>query len=115
MIDVAHHGHHRCARLGRTLDDALRLEQAFGLVLAHQLDGMTEFLDDQRCRFLVERLIDGRHDPELHQLADYGRRLDRHLLGQLSDGYRFGYRYFVYHFVRRQLEAVFEMFGMIGS
>jgi hypothetical protein len=59
--------------------------QAFlDLILAQQLGGVAEFLDHQHRRIALDRLIDGRHDAEVHQHLDDFGGLHCHLLRQLG-------------------------------
>ena len=91
MVDVTHDGHHRCAR------------QRFGVLLRHFVVGegfrivqrghdglVTHFFDHDHGGVLVQRLVDGDHLAQLHQVLDHLGGLDRHLVGQFGhgDGFR---------------------------
>ena len=45
---------------------------------------MTHFLDHQNGCVLIQNLIDGGHDPHLHQGLDHFGSLDRHALGEIG-------------------------------
>ena len=49
-----------------------------------QLGAVAQLLDHQHRGIALDRLIDGRHDPEVHQHLDDLGGLDRHALGELG-------------------------------
>ena len=55
---------------------------------------MAHFFHHDHRRVLVQRLVDGGHLAELHQLLDDLRGLDRHLVGQLAHSDGFGHVHF---------------------
>jgi hypothetical protein len=70
---------------------------------------VTQLLDHQRRRVLIDHLVDRRHDAELHQFLDHHARLDGHLLGEIANGYHVGDLYLVDFLLRGHLEAVLAM------
>ena len=86
VVDVAHHGHHRRARLqilGPVLD---ALEADLDVGLADPLGLVAELAHDQLGGVGIEGLIDGRHDAHLHQLLDHVGAAHRHPVGELGHG-----------------------------
>ena len=58
------------------------LQVVLDLVFALQLRRVAHLLDHQHGGLLVQRLIDRRHDADVHQHLDDLGRLDGHLLRQ---------------------------------
>ena len=52
---------------------------------------MAELLDQQLCRILVDRLVDGDHHVEIEQFLHEVRAFLAHPLGKLADGDGFGH------------------------
>ncbi len=104
VVDVAHHGHDRGARLqergvvllvqdflGRLGDLPVGLVEHAGMVRGLGLgDFIAELAGDERRGVAVDQLVDGGEDPALDQLADDVRRVDAQQLGELLDGDRAG-------------------------
>ena len=67
---------------------------------------MAHLLNNEDGRLRLDRLIDRRHHPEVHQHFDDLGRLDRHLLGKLRDRYRLPDRHLTAHRRRGHLKAV---------
>ena len=73
MIDMTHDRDH--GRPWQFFDDRAidPLDIGLDLVVAEELGGMTHLLDHQNRRFLVDRLIDGGHQAEVHHdFDDFG-------------------------------------------
>src|SRR5581483_3546285 len=85
MIDVTHDGHDRGTRLGLCGLRLDALQILLDLVFLEELRGVTQLLDHEHRRVLIDRLIDGRHDAHVHEHLDDLGRLDGHLLRQLRD------------------------------
>ena len=84
---MPHHRHDRRPRLGCALLAGQRFLEAFlNLFVALEHNAMAELFHHQRCRILIEHLVDRGHDTEVHQLFNDFTRFDRHLLGQITDG-----------------------------
>ena len=69
MIDMTHHRDDRGAPLG------VALRQIFfsgGIlnVFVHKMRFITEFIRNQRDHFMIQTLIDGHHEPQLHALGN---------------------------------------------
>ena len=87
VVDVAHDRHHRRPRSERAAVFD-RLERVFQNRLGVEgdvLHGVLEIRGDQRCGVVVERLVDGRHDAQVHQLLDDLAGLDTQAPGQVAD------------------------------
>ncbi|MGY4283419.1 hypothetical protein ACVWXO_002639 [Bradyrhizobium sp. LM2.7] len=89
VVDVAHHGHHRRARLG-VVGIVDGIEQAFFDVgCRHALDRMAEFLGDELRCVGIDHVGDLVHRALLHQHADDIDRALGHAVGEFLDGDRF--------------------------
>ena len=90
MINVSHHGHNRSSGFWRTFLAGNRLLKAlldfFGALQHHSV---SELLDYQSRRVLVQHLVNVGHDPQIHQFFNHLTRFDSHLLGQIADRYVF--------------------------
>ena len=85
VVDVAHHGHDRRARLGigGIVDD---VEQAFlDVGGGHALDGVAHFLGDQLRGIGIDHVGDLVHRALLHQQADDVDRALGHAVGEFLD------------------------------
>ena len=86
MINVSHHGHNRSSGFWRTFLAGNRLLKAlldfFGALQHHSV---SELLDYQSRRVLVQHLVNVGHDPQIHQFFNHLTRFDSHLLGQIAD------------------------------
>ncbi|MGY4413712.1 hypothetical protein ACVWW4_005448 [Bradyrhizobium sp. LB7.1] len=89
MVDVAHHGHHRRARLGvGGIVDGV--EQAlFNVGSGNALDGVTELFGDQLGGVGIDHVGDLVHRALLHQHADDVDRALGHAVGEFLDRDRF--------------------------
>ena len=90
VIDVAHNGDNRRARLGvgRVVDD---VEQTlFDVGRGHALDGMAHFLGDQLRGIRIDHVGDLVHRALLHQQPDHIDRTFRHAVGEFLDIDRLG-------------------------
>src|SRR6185312_14839102 len=85
MIDVTHDGHDRGTRLGLCGLRLDALQILLDLVFLEELRGVTQLLDHEHRRVLIDRLVDGRHDAHVHEHLDDLGRLDGHLLRELRD------------------------------
>ena len=88
MVDVAHDGDDRRARLQRRriVGD---VEQAFlDVGFGDALDGVAEFLGDELGGVGVDHVGDLRHLALLHQQLDHVDRALGHAVGELLDGDR---------------------------
>ena len=108
VVDVAHDGDHRRARLQlvRVCGVGLFLEERLGIV---ELGGerlVAHLLDHDHRRLLVELLVDGDHLAQLHQLLDDLGRLDRHLVRQVGDADRLGHVHFLHLRLGRRDEVL---------
>ena len=97
VIHVAHHGDDRGTRLLLTGLARHALQFVLDLVLAHDFGRVAHLLSDENGRLRLDRLIDGRHDPQIHEDFDDFGRLDRHLLRKLGNGDRLPDRHFTTH------------------
>ena len=106
VVDVAHDGHDRGARL--QLGGVVLLEEdllgrlggrAFRLAVGDAATGrcrdrlghfVAELGRDERRGVAVDELVDGREDPALDQLADDVGDVDRQQIGEFLDGDRAG-------------------------
>ncbi len=72
---------------------------------------MPHFLDYNRCSFLVNNLVDGRHGAKIHHNLDNFPGLHRHLLCQFSnsDGFRYG------NIMHDRRYWFFKCLGTVGS
>src|SRR5699024_996622 len=110
MVDVAHDGDHRGTRLAldfrffaaNFLDQSL-----FRTFRFHRLRVVAHLLDQNGCGFLVDALIDGGHDAELHHALEQIAALHGHALRQIRHGNDFGDFHIAHHGRSGALEAVF--------
>ena len=117
MVDVAHHGHDRRARqrLGLLRRHVL-VGEGFRIVQRGNHRAVAHFLHDDHRGVLVQRLVDGRHLAQLHQLLDDFRRLDGHLVRQLGDRDGLGHVHFEHaRLDRRGLHAFFLAATVIAA
>ena len=84
MIDVAHHGHDRRTHLQLFRFGLDALQVVLDLIFLEQLGAVAQLFDHQHRGVALDRLIDRRHDAQVHQHLDHLGRLDRHLLRQLG-------------------------------
>ena len=86
MINVPHYGHNRRSGLWRTFLAGNRLLKAFldffGALKHHSV---SELLDYQSRRVLIEHLVNVGHHSQIHQFFNHLTRFDSHLLGQIAD------------------------------
>ena len=90
VVDVAHDGDHRRARLElrRIVGD---VEQAFlDVGFRNAAHAVAHFLGDELGGVGVDRVVDLQHLPLLHQQADDVDRAFRHAVGEFLDGDRLG-------------------------
>ncbi len=106
VVDVAHDGHDRGARLeearvvlleedllgrlGASCRRSRRRSRALADGRARLGDLVAELARDERRGVAVDELVDRREDAALDELADDVRRVDRQQLGELLDGDRRG-------------------------
>jgi hypothetical protein len=89
VIDMAHDGDDRRARLERLRRIFLAAEADLDIGFADALDVVPELGDQQLCGILVDRLVDGDHHAHFEQrLHQIGAAL-RHAVGKLLNGDRF--------------------------
>ena len=91
MVNVAHDGYHRSAR--QRLKLGLRhviVGKCFWIVQRSDHRLVAQLFHQNHGGVLVQRLVDGDHLAELHQLLDHLRGLHRHLVGEFRhrDGFR---------------------------
>ena len=106
VVDVTHHGHHRCPGLALAFD-----LQGLEVLLLDGIgrDGLrpvAELFHQQDRRVLIEHLVDGRHHPHAHELLDGIARLNGHALGKLTHGDRLGHFDVPGNHFRRPLKAL---------
>ncbi len=83
MVDVAHDGHDRRARLKLALFVG-GIEQAFlDVGFRHAAHRVAHFLGDQLSGIGVDHVVDGRHLALLHQQADDVHRAFGHAVGKI--------------------------------
>ena len=106
VVDVTHHGHHRCARLALAFDfqglEVLLLDGIGG----HGLCPVTKLLHQEDGRILIEHLVDGGHHPHAHELLNRVPRLNGQPLCQVAHGDRFRHLNVPGHHFRRPLKAL---------
>ena len=86
VIDVTHHGHHRCARLEWRIGGLFgRFEESVRIVELGRHRLVAHFLDHDHRGLLVEHLVDRDHAAHLHHRLDDFGGLDRHLVGEVGD------------------------------
>ena len=106
VVDVAHDGHDRRARLAGCRSSSLApMKPVFNVGFRDALDGVAEFLDDQFGGVGVDHVGDLVHRALLHQQLDDVDRALGHAVGQFLDGDRFGNDDFAHDFVARLLHA----------
>src|SRR6266705_3337738 len=87
VVDVPHHSDHERARLQLGLVVFGRVgEQRFRIVEFRRLGHVAHFGHDDHRGFLVQHLIDRHHVAQFHQHLDDFGGLDRHLVGEITDG-----------------------------
>ncbi len=89
VINMAHDCNNRRPRLAVArvvLDTGAQVE--LHIRGGGKLRRVAEFLDDELGRLLIDGLVDGRHNAELHQRLDDLRAALGHTVGQLADGNR---------------------------
>ncbi len=90
VIDVAHDGDNRWARLEVTLDVDIALEADLDIGFGDALQLVAELGDDQLGGIGVDHLIDRRHDVHPHQRLDDVGAAFRHAVGEFLHGNRLG-------------------------
>ena len=106
VIDMAHDRDH--GRPRQFLDDRAidALDIGLDLVVTEELGGVAHLLDHQHGGVLVDGLVDGGHQTQVHHdLDDFGG-LDRHLLGEFLRGDRLADADLADDLRGRQLETV---------
>ncbi len=106
VIDMAHHGDDRRARLGigRVVDN---VEQAlFDVGRGDALDGVAEFLGDQLRGVGIDHVGDLVHRALLHQQPDHVDRAFGHAVGEFLDIDGFRDRHFADEFFFRFVRGV---------
>ena len=86
VIDMAHDGDHRGARLQVGVGVDRTFQAAFHIAFGHALGAVAEFLDHQFGGIGVDQLARRGHDAELHQRLDHVRRACRHTVGEFLNG-----------------------------
>ncbi len=104
VVNVTHHGHNRRTRQQFCVGDFAFDQHRFRIVQLGRNRVVTQFLDDDHRRFLVQHLVDGDHLAELHHRLDDFRRLHCHLVRQISDGNRLRHMHFTHDRLGRRLE-----------
>ncbi len=94
VIDVAHDGDHRRARLQRDVHIFGALQTFKHVGFGDALDGVAVFGSDEFGRVGVDHIVDLRHDAVLHQHFDDVDGSARHAIGEFGDGDRLGDRHF---------------------
>ena len=90
VVDMAHDGHHRRARLQRFGRVHVRFALDVDIGFGDAIDAVAEFLDQQLGGVLVDRLGDRDGRSHLEQRLDEVGAALAHALGELLDGDRFG-------------------------
>ena len=94
VVDVAHHGDHRRARLeGLRILVLDAVDHVFDVGVRDAHDLVAEFLDDQFGGIGVDGLVLGRHDAVVHQRLDDIGHAFGHPVGKLGDHDRLGQPY----------------------
>ena len=94
VIDMAHDGDDRRARLQVGIDVFVAFQADFDVVIGDAAGFMAEFGDHQLGGVGVDRLRQGRHDAELHQGFDDFIAAGGHAVGELLDGDGLGENHF---------------------
>ena len=91
VVNVAHDSHHRRSLQGlRLLLLHLVIGEGLRIIQGGNNRLVTHFFNHDHGRVLIQRLVDGDHLPQLHEVLDNLRGLDRHLVRKLChrDGLR---------------------------
>ena len=87
MVHVAHDRHHRCARQRFRLQTLhVVVGKGFRVVQRGGHRFVAHFFHHNHGGVLVQRLVDGDHLAELHQVLDHLGRLDAHFVRQFRHG-----------------------------
>ena len=106
VIDVAHDGHHRCARhhVGRIVGG---VEQTFFDVgLGDAANRVAHFLGDDLRGVGVDHVVDRHHLALLHHQTNNVDRAFRHAVGEIGDGDGFGNRHLAHELFLRLVGRV---------
>ena len=82
------------------------LQLLLELIITLQLNAMTEFLYHETRCVLINHLVNGCHDTELHQLFNHHTRFHRHLLRKITHANVFWQLDVVNNFLGRLLEGM---------
>ena len=95
VVDVAHDGNHRRARLHVRLGMNNRVGQIrLGIITFGSFGHVAEFTDENHRRFLIQHLVDRHHRAHLHHNLDHFSGLHCHLLREFADGNGFRHQDF---------------------
>ena len=108
VVNVAHDGHDRRARLSRSARITVAHQRFFQLVFTTQNNFVAHLFGNQLCGFLVDNLVDGGHSAQLHHHFDDLRTFYRHLVGQLGHGDGFTDHHVTVNHLRRLVEALLQ-------
>ena len=117
VVDVAHDGDHRGARQRFAFGGAdVLFGERFRIVQRGRHGLVAHFLDHDHGRVLVQRLVDGDHLAQLHQVLDHLGRLHGHLVRELGHRDGFGHVHFDHAgFDRRALHVIVAMVALVAA
>ncbi len=114
VIDVAHDGDHRRARLQRALLVGVAGQALDHVGLGHALDLVPHLLGDELRQVGIDHVVDRVHLTLLHQHLDDVDGALRHAVGKLLDGDRLGDHHLAAHLLGRHLEALGLLLETLG-
>ncbi len=106
VVDMTHDGDDRRSRDFLAIFPGFGNQFALDVLRLGRARLMAHFLGHKNGGFLVQRLVDGHHRTHVHQGLDQLARLDRHQLGQFTDGDRVRNLEFAPDRLGRHLEAM---------
>ena len=106
VVHVAHDGHHRRARQRFGLGVLLLVREGLRVVQRGNHGGVAQLFYHDHGGILVQRLVDGDHLAQLHQLLDDFGCLNGHLVRQFSHGNGLGHVHFQHPEFRCRCGAV---------
>ena len=106
VVDMAHHGDHRRARLQRLFAVLLAAQADLDIRLGDPAQAVAELGDDELGGVGVDDLVDRRHDPVAHQRLDHVDPALGHAVRQFLNRDRLGDDHLAHHLDRLLLALV---------